>query len=194
MNSPFSNRNLTGRAVKLSGIAILVCAAPASADVKVEVTQSTYELRGLSREAIHEDMHRVARKDGDGIIEGEVNDDLAWKFKFAVADNSCHVTSGEITLKLSVMLPTWVDEARADESVRTVWNSYFQELKAHEDGHKTIAVDAAEKINQIAHGVKAAGPCNALEESLNDAARQIVETAEKAQDQHDADAKPFALE
>ncbi len=194
MNSPFSNRSLTGYAVMLSGIAILVCAAPAAADVKVEVTQSTYELRGLSREAIHDDLHRVGKKDGDGVIEGEVDDDLAWKLKFAAEDNSCRVVSDDIALKLSVTMPIWVDEARADEAVRAVWNSYYGELKTHEDGHKTIAVDAAEQINKITHGAKAAGPCNALEESLNTTARQIVEAAEKAQDKHDAEARPFALE
>jgi len=194
LNSVFSNRRLIGSSLMLSGIAILVCAAPASADVKVEVAQSTYELRGLSREAIHDDLHRVGKKDGDGVIEGEVNDDLGWKLKFVAEEGSCRVASDEITLKLSVTMPVWLDEASADQAVRTVWNSYYQDLKAHEDGHKTIAVDAAQQINKLTHGAKAVGPCKALEESLNTAARQIVDTAEKAQDKHDAEAKPFALE
>ena len=181
-------------AAMAAGIAALVYAAPASAEVKVEVTQSTYELRGLSREAIHDDLHRVGKKDGDGVIEGEVGDEMSWKLKFAAEGNSCRVTSDVVTLKLSVTMPVWVDEARADEAVRTVWNTYYRDLKDHEDGHKAIAVDAAEQIDKITHQATAPGPCNALEQSLDTAAKQISEAAEEAQDKHDANAKPFALE
>lgn len=194
MKTPISKVIPIRYAATLTGIAIFLYAAPASAEVKVEVTQSTYELRGLSREAIHDDLHRVGKKDGDGVIEGEVNDDLSWKLTFAAEGNSCRVTSDVITLKLSVTMPVWVDEARADEAVRTVWSTYYRDLKDHEDGHKAIAVDAAQQINKITHQATAPGPCNALEQSLDTAAKQISDTAEEAQDKHDASAKPFALE
>jgi predicted secreted Zn-dependent protease len=189
-----STLGLAGCAVMVSGLGTLLGAAPAAADVKLEVINSTYELHGLSREAIHDDMHRVGKKDGDGIIEGEVNDDLAWKLKLAETNGSCRVTSDEITLKLSVTLPVWVDEARAGPEVRAVWNTYYRDLKAHEDGHKAIAVDAAERINKITHEATAAGPCKALERSLNSTARQIYDAAEEAQEQHDANAELFAFE
>ncbi|MFA6031342.1 MAG: hypothetical protein WC889_00380 [Myxococcota bacterium] len=63
-----------------------------------------------------------------------------------------------------------------------------------QDGHKAIAVDATEQLDKITHQATAPGPCNALEQSLDTAAKQISETAEEAQDKHGASAKPFALE
>ncbi|MEP6564699.1 MAG: DUF922 domain-containing protein [Mesorhizobium sp.] len=181
-------------AAVLCVVVFTLSAGEARSDVKLDVTYSTYQLRGLSRQAIHNDLHRVAKRDGDGIIEGEVADHWDWNFRFAATGNSCQVTSDEIILKLRILLPTWVDDARADPATRTAWNNYFQELKAHEDGHKTIATDAAERISKLTHGATATGSCSALKQSLNRAAKQIVENAEEAQDQLDANPKPFALE
>jgi len=67
-------------------------------------------------------------------------------------------------------------------------------LKAHEDGHKAIAVDAAHRISKLVHGATAPGSCSALKDSLDRAATQILDTAEREQSQFDANAKPFALE
>ncbi|MER8677123.1 MULTISPECIES: DUF922 domain-containing protein [unclassified Mesorhizobium] len=181
-------------AAVFSGLVLMLGIGEARADVKLDVTYSTYELRGLSQKAIHEDLHRVGKREGDDIIEGEVADYWDWNFRLAAVDNSCRVSSDEIILKLNILLPTWVDEARADPAVRAAWNTYFQELKAHEDGHKTIAVDAAERISKLTHGATAPGSCKALGHSLDRAAEKIVENAENAQNQLDANPKPFALE
>jgi len=181
-------------AAAFTGLALMFTVGEAHAHVKLDVSNSTYQLGGLTREAIHEDMHRVAKKDSDGLIEGEVKDDWDWKFQFASANDACRVSSDEITLKLDVLLPTWKDEARADPALREVWNSYLQELKAHEDGHKAIAVDAAQRISKLVHNATASGPCSTLKDSLNRGAERILETAERAQEQLDANAKPFALE
>jgi predicted secreted Zn-dependent protease len=166
----------------------------AVADVKVEVTNSTFELRGLTSKAIHDDLHRVAQKDGDGVIEGEVNDDLTWQLTFAEAGGTCRVTSDAILLKLQVTLPVWVDEAHAEPEVRAVWNTYYKDLKAHEDGHRAIAEQAAERISKVTHLATAPGACSTLKASLESEARQIAESAEADQDKHDATAAPFALE
>ena len=181
-------------AAVFSGLVFMLGVGEARADVKLDITYSTYQLRGLSRQAIHKDLHRVAKRASDGIVEGEVSDDWHWNFQFESAENSCRVSSDEIVLKLNILLPTWADEERADQAVRTAWDSYFQELKAHEDGHKTIAVDAAEQVSKLTHGATAPGSCTALEQSLNRAAKQIVENSEKAQDQLDANPPPYALE
>jgi predicted secreted Zn-dependent protease len=181
-------------AAVFSGLVFMVGAGEAHADVKLDVTYSTYQLRGLNLKAIHDDLHRVAKKDRDGIIDGEVSDAWDWNFRFAAAENSCRVSSDEIILKLNILLPTWVDEARADPGLRTAWDTYFQKLKAHEDGHKSIAVDAADRISKLTHGATAPVSCTALDQSLNRAAKQIVHNAEEAQDQFDANPKPFDLE
>lgn len=180
-------------AAVFSVLAFMLGAGEARADVKLDVTYSTYQLRGLSRETIHQDLHRVAQRHGALLIEGEMTDHWDWNFRFAPTENSCRVISDEIILKLNILLPTWEDQMRADPALSSAWDNYFRELKAHEDSHKKIAVEAAEKISKVTHGATATGSCAALEQSLNRAANQIVESAEKAQDRFDANAKsvPF---
>lgn len=173
-------------AAVFSGLLCLLSAEKARADVKLDVTHSSYRLRGLSREAIHQDLHRVAKKDRQGLIDGELADAWSWNFQFAATENSCRVISDEIVLKLNILLPAWEDEARAEPALRSVWSTYFRELKAHEDSHKKIAVDAATEISKLTHGAIAQGSCTALRQSLDDTARQIVDNAERAQDQFDA--------
>jgi predicted secreted Zn-dependent protease len=180
-------------AAAFSALAFVLGAGEARADVKLDVTYSTYQLRGLSKEAIHQDLHRVAQKDGDGLIEGELTDDWDWNFRFAAAENSCRVSSDEIILKLNILLPAWEDQARADPALRSVWDSYFRELKAHEESHIKIAVDAAEQISKMIHGAMAAGSCVALERSLNRAVTQIVDSSERAQDRFDANDKNVSV-
>ena len=102
------------------GLVRLFTVAEAHAHVKLDVTHSPYQLRGLSREAIHEDMHRVAKMDSDGLIGGEVQDDLDWKFQFAIANDACRVGSDAIMLKFDILLPTWKDEARGSGLTRGV--------------------------------------------------------------------------
>ncbi|WP_256753999.1 DUF922 domain-containing protein [Mesorhizobium sp. Mes31] len=194
MKSKLLNRSMSGYAVVFTGLAFIVGVGAARADVKLEVTNTTYELRGLSLHAIDVDLHRVAEKDSDGIIEGELKDDFNWTFKFVETADACRVTSDDIMLKLNMLLPRWADEEHADPALRTAWKAYIDDLKAHEDGHKTIAVDAAEKISRLTHGATALGSCDALKRSLNSAASQIVEAAEKAQEQLDAKDEPVALE
>ena len=181
-------------AAAVSALSFMLGAEQARADVKLDITYSSYQLRGLNKDVLHDDLHRVAKRDRDGIIDGELAVDWHWNFRFAKMENSCRVSSDQIILKLEILLPTWVDETRADPALRTAWNAYFEQLKAHEDGHKRIAVDAAERISKLAHDVTAPGSCMALHQSLNRAANQIVEDADKAQNQFDANAKPFAFE
>ncbi len=195
MKSQFLSRGMGKYTLVVTGLASILGFGDARADVRLDVTYTTYQLRGLSRAAIHEDLHRVATKDRDGLIEGEMKDDWDWKFRLAATDDSCQVSSDEITLKLNILLPAWKDEARADPALRAVWKTYFDELKAHEDGHKTIAVNAAERISKLTHGATAPGSCAALENSLNSAAKQIVKTAEDEQERLDAnDSESSALE
>ena len=195
MLGKISNRGLSRLLLAAGALAAFAAVSPAVADVKVEVANTPYELRGLTAKAIDEDIHRSAKKEGEGIVEGEVNDEVSWALDFAESNGTCSVTSDNILLKLSVMMPVWVDEDRAPQNVRDSWNTYYRDLKTHEDGHKTIAMDAVNQISKLTHGATAPGPCSAMKASLEKSARDIVEASEQAQERHDAaDTKQFELQ
>lgn len=84
-------------------------------------------------------------------------------------------------LQVSILLPTWLDEARAPLVVRSAWSRYFGQLKAHEEGHKDIARAGAEKLDQLVHGISSLGTCAALEASLNRAAEAVLAEEDRTQ-------------
>lgn len=166
-------------------LAAIAAMSPASADVRVEVENAPYQLRGLTTKAIDEDLHRSGMKEQDNIIAGEISDQVSWMFNLAETSGSCRVTSNTVLLKLNVVMPVWVDENQAPQDVRDTWKTYYTDLKAHEDGHKSIAIDAANRIGKVIDGATAPGSCADLKASLESTAQQLVQTMEQSQSRFD---------
>lgn len=166
-------------------LAAMAAMSPASADVKVEVENATYQLRGLTTKAIDQDLHRSGRKEQDNIIAGEISDQVSWTFNLAEISGSCRVATSTVLLKLNVVMPVWVDEKQAPQDVRDTWRVYYGNLKAHQDGHASIAIDAANRIGTVIDGATAPGSCANLKASLDATAQQLVQAMEQAQSRYD---------
>jgi predicted secreted Zn-dependent protease len=166
----------------------------ARADVTLNISYSSYWLRGLSREAIRADLGRKARRDGDAVIEGETKVHFYWDLDLVDEDDFCRVSRDRIILTVDILLPVWADEERSNQAVRAAWTSYYRKLKEHEEGHKEVAVVAAKRITKLFHGASMAGSCSALERSLGRAAKRIIEAAERQQEMMDSMETPFQLE
>ena len=164
--------------------------APANADVTIEESSSNYELSGMSLDQIDESLHRNAPREGGEIIEGEIRDDLTWKLWSRPEGNACRIVKDIVTIKIDMLLPNWTDRDRAAPPARKTWQEYYDKLLAHEDGHKTIALNAAYAVDKLFHNTSASGPCVNLEAKLNHAAAEAVEEAEMEQERWDEDAMP----
>jgi len=164
----------------------------ARADVRIEINSLSYELNGTTLATIHEDIHRKGRQ-GSEIVDGEVSDRFSLALKLAKIGGLCRIKADEVLLKLNILLPNWVDEQHADISVRAAWRTYFKKLKAHEDGHKAIAVAAAYQINQAIHMAEPRNTCSSMRMSLGNVAEKIIKAAEREQNQFDATQTPFDL-
>lgn len=175
---------------------ILIMGLPghAWAEVKIEQTNSTYELRGLTTEQIHDDLMKSAPRENGEIIDGELKDDVSLSLDYTIQAGVCRVGTDTVTLKLVMSLPRWVDEGRAPDEVRKAWNAYFSALQSHEGGHKAIALDAANAIDGLIHDGPSGQSCSALETKIRKAAEKIQIEAEAQQENLDQSAKPFDLE
>lgn len=167
---------------------------PVWAGVKVDETNSTYDLRGLTTKQIHDDIMKSAPQENGETIDGEMNDDVSLSLNSAMQGDTCRIASDQVTLKLIIALPRWVDEGRASDDVRKAWNAYFSVLKAHEEGHKAIALKAANAIDGLIHADPSAQSCADLETKIKKAAEKIQIDAEAEQESLDQNAKPFDLE
>lgn len=189
-----ANAEIRMRQQILMAISALILASQARAEVRISETSSNYELRGLSTAAIHDDIMKRAPREGSGVIDGDTSDRLSLSFKYATEDQACRVAKDTVHLEINTTLPVWIDEQRADPAVRAAWNDYLLNLRGHENGHKTIAVTAAQRIDQLIHNTKPAKTCAELEASLSSEARKIQEQAEAEQDRYDQQAQSFDIE
>jgi len=178
----------------MSMIPLIAMASPAWSDVKIEDTKNSYEIRGLTTEAIHNDIMKNAPREGDDIIDGETLDKITWSLNYSTEDKECHVTSDSVRLQLKMTLPTWIDESRASPKVRAAWDAYLLALRGHEYEHKAIAVKAAHAVDRLIHSDRSGGSCNVLNARLNDAAEKIVAEGEREQDRLDSNARSFDIE
>ena len=175
------------RTAPILALAALLGLAPgaAVAELKLDVKYSTYDVQGLTAEEIHADIDRKSPSDQDGIILGSADDALDWEIDLEPAGRSCRVRQAEVSLQVEITLPAWADRDRGSPEVQALWDRYYAKLKAHEDRHKEIAVDAARELDALLTGAGADGSCDTLKEDLNRRAEQVLAREEQVQTQFD---------
>lgn len=180
--------------VFLATMLALATTMQASAKVVVEQDSSHYHLKGLTvREIHHSLMHNAPREDGQ-IIEGEVADQFTVVFSSKLDGNACRPSDELVTLKLNILLPKWLDKESASSTVRVAWSRYMDKLLAHENGHKQIAISAANAIHRIIHTASGTGPCKAFDAKIKRAAEKVITDAEERQEAWEENTKPFGIE
>jgi predicted secreted Zn-dependent protease len=166
----------------------------AQAEVKLDLKYSSYDVQGLNISEIHSNIDRRQENGAADVPDGSADDEMKWTIDLEQANGSCSVRDNEVALRIEVLLPTWVDEARAPETVRSSWNAYFAQLKAHEEQHKDIAVQTAQRLDALLKAAQAEGPCDPFREELNKRAEQVVADEQKEQDRFEQNTPLIDLE
>jgi predicted secreted Zn-dependent protease len=66
------------------------------------------------------------------------------------------------------------------------FNSYFPALLAHEQGHKRIALDAANQVDRAIADLRPMTDCQALEQEANRTGLAVLESARRREVEYDA--------
>jgi predicted secreted Zn-dependent protease len=92
---------------------------------------------------------------------------VQWNFRVESAGGSCHLASATTELDIKMTLPRWDAPPSASPELVKRWNRFSTALRKHEDGHRDIAVAAANAIEK--HAVKAAPAtsCETLKQTLS---------------------------
>jgi predicted secreted Zn-dependent protease len=92
---------------------------------------------------------------------------LTWNFRVESGNGSCRLASATTELDVDMTLPRWDAPPSASPELVKRWNTFMKALRKHEDGHRDIAVAAANAIEK--HAVKAAPEtsCEMLKKTLS---------------------------
>jgi predicted secreted Zn-dependent protease len=167
---------------------------PVRANVEIEEATSNYELRGLTANEIHENILSNAPREEGNIVDAEIKEKVTFTLGFNTTDGICHVSSDRVKLEIVSAFPRWVDQERATEEVRKAWESYSNALRGHEDGHKAIAVKAANAVDTLIHAEQGASTCESLKDKITKAAEEIIAISTGEQDGFDKNAPNIDIE
>jgi predicted secreted Zn-dependent protease len=182
------------KALATSAFLTLACAIPASANVEIKEAISDYELRGVTANEIHENILKNAPREEGNIVDAETKESVTFILGYETKDGTCRIASDQVKLEIVSTFPRWIDQERATDEARKAWESYSSALRGHEDGHKAIAVQAANAVDTLIHEEQGASTCASIEAKISKAADKINAIALSEQESFDKNVPNIDIE
>lgn len=152
---------------------ILSTSVPATPTVNIETTY--YIIKGSNANELRKEMNSKStmRQDGE-LFDAFTYWDVNWQFNWNSKNEKCHITTVSSNLDVTFTLPKWTTRDKADKNTIKQWDRYYKALIQHENGHKNIAVQAAENIEKEILGLGPSSSCKGLEQKANQAGKKTL--------------------
>jgi predicted secreted Zn-dependent protease len=109
----------------------------------------------------------------------------SWQYWFDEAGASCDVTHGATDLQATVIYPVWRQPADVDSGVTATWERFIENLRAHELGHVTIALQGAHAIGDRLDAGFSAPTCDEAAAAADGTAHRILERYDRRSARYD---------
>jgi predicted secreted Zn-dependent protease len=100
---------------------------------------------------------------------------VQWRYDRVQAANGCELRSLAVTLDVTFTFPRWSPPDDAAPGLRERWEDYLAALRVHEEGHKEIALRAANEIAAALSSLPASPSCAELEQAADGTGERILE-------------------
>jgi len=144
---------------------------------KPSVSTSTrhYSVDGLTENEIRNDLNdkRPIHESGkryDGYTQWFVN----WNFWWDESGGTCEISRVTTKVKVKLTLPKLKQNRARTDAVTKKWKKYEKALIAHENGHKSHGIKAANVIEKNIMNMKERKSCKELESEANRIAEDIL--------------------
>jgi len=132
-----------------------------------------YEIRGGDEKELRRQMGR----NGCVMSNGERYDSVtAWRWKLQYGydrtPGSCAADSFQVVLEITYRYPKWVRSDDVEQTLIAKWEDYLNNLVAHENGHRDLAVEAATDLSRAVAVLQPAGSCAELDRQVQALGRE----------------------
>lgn len=114
-----------------------------------------------------------------------------WQIQFGYSlkksHGRCQIVKPKIYSKITFTLPKWKTENPANKALFREWHRYKRALIEHENGHKMIALEAADAIEKMLNDMPRSSTCSHLQRLADKQSAQITNKYKAKQRQFDAD-------
>lgn len=169
-------------------VSLLGFAPALMANVIENDSREWYEVRQASGASLLASLNASSPIREHGIIyHGHTAWQIDWNFRWNTSGSGlCEITSVTTNLSIKMTLPRLsisTPEGAAE------FNRYFPALLKHEEGHKSIALKAAQMIDRSIASLRPLPSCQALEKEANRTALALIESLKQQNIEYDATTK-----
>lgn len=174
---------------------LLLLNAPAEAAPQIAVKTEYYEVYGESESEIREYLE-------DNYLPGEdgeqatalTKSSVGWKIDMLPEDNYCRITSAEVSVRITFILPRLEDRELMGPDLRRKWETFMRAIQEHERGHHDITVRSAGKLERMLLGIAPEASCDELKAKTDEIGSRIIQEAQEINNTYDADTRHGAVE
>ena len=168
-------------ALTLSGMPMVALSRPI-----VDTKNHYYYVNGRTASEIRNDINRNTpfgrgSKKYDAHTDWHVN----WHFRWNKSGGLCRITKVWTRVNVQYTLPKLNDSAALPRPLQQKWNTYYEALIRHEEGHGNIGVRAANEVENEIRNMPAQPNCRQLEIDANRLGNEIIDKYHELEKEYD---------
>jgi predicted secreted Zn-dependent protease len=187
----------TARATELASLnfTVLHPAQRWSSAPRVRETYDTYNVHGTSIPELRAGLSRngVRMNNGD-IYDALTSWDVKWEYDYDRSHGGCSVDDFRAVVDVTIRYPRWISNDGAPAPLVDAWNDYLHSLIQHEQGHRDIAVAAADGLIRAATALPPAATCADLDRAVEALGRSFMKRLALEQQAYDAETSHGAMQ
>lgn len=116
------------------------------------------------------------------IYHGHTESRINWQFWWQDEQQSCRIERVTVTVNATYTLPQLTSSY---PDVNRIWGKWYPNLLKHEQGHKNLAIDIAQQIENAIYNMGQRNSCAQLEQDANAIGRQFIAQLNKLDNEYD---------
>jgi predicted secreted Zn-dependent protease len=146
-----------------------------------------YDVKGDDVETLRCEISKNGCKWSDGKKYDSVT---TWRIKQQYdcerGPQTCSAESFKATIDIVFRYPKWVRDENAPKSLVEKWDRYLKNLVIHENGHRDMAVEAAEELSRAVAALPPASSCTKLDRSVRALYSEHMQKLRENEQRYDA--------
>lgn len=115
--------------------------------VRVHDVVRHYEVRGATVQEIAASIRANGPTAPSGRrVAGNTTTAIEWDVEFEASPGRCRIVDTDVRLDVTTLLPRWQPPPAVSVDLRRRWATFLTRLRAHEDRHRGIGLQAAHQL------------------------------------------------
>jgi predicted secreted Zn-dependent protease len=154
--------------------------------LRVSVDSTYYDISGDNANAVRAQLVRLGPDRGAGRYSALTRWELNWSYQPLIpVPGGCQTGPIVVNLRVTMTYPRWSASGNVEAGLRERWRTYQTALEMHEQGHRDIAIQAANELTARLSELPLQQSCEQLDQVARGVIREVTSQQEAAQREYD---------